>query len=105
LTPAGGTAPPCPFSYRETTMKSTYYVLDDHTLGYVGPTVLPGYFAVLQGDPFKGGHDWKNGAIPMPPLSSLRAATLADFDRFRVSPVGHIPLETEADQTSEGASQ
>ena len=63
-----------------------YFVKDDHTLGLVRPE-QPEVFEVLAGNIH--GHDWKNG-----PVSTFGAklvpATPADFERFRVSPIGHI---------------
>lgn len=69
--------------------KPTYHVMNENTLGFILPT-QPGYLSVLHGSVLKGGHDWKNGPVPISSLDKLRDATLADFDEYRVSPKGHI---------------
>lgn len=67
-----------------------YLVLNEHTLIYRRPE-FGALAGVLQGDIFAGGHDWKNGTCaPLPGIDQLRPATLADFERFRVCPKGHI---------------
>jgi hypothetical protein len=66
-----------------------YFVMNGNTLGYVLDQA-PHAFNVLHGSPLRGGHDWKNGPVTIDPSDKLIAATLADFDTFRVSPVGHI---------------
>lgn len=70
-------------------MKTTYYVLNEHTLGYIS-SVSPNSFEVLAGKPQRGGHDWKNGSVAIGKSDVLRTATLDDFEHYRVSPVGHI---------------
>jgi hypothetical protein len=70
-------------------MNTTYHVLNGHSLGYV-QEAAPGIFGVLHGDPLSGGYDEKNGPVALCPGDQLREATLADFERFRVSPVGHV---------------
>lgn len=69
--------------------QAKYVVLNEHTLCYrieETPTML----GVLHGSVVRGGHDWKNGAVSFTPSCQLRAATLEDFDFYRVSPTGHI---------------
>jgi hypothetical protein len=66
-----------------------YYVLNSHTLGYVQPEA-PNTFCVLHGNPLLGGLDWKNGPTVILDSDVLTPATTADFERFRVSPVGHL---------------
>ena len=69
--------------------ESKYYVLNGHTFGHINP-LYPKIFGVLQGDIFKNGHDWKNGPVTIVPSDKLEPATLANFERFRVCPKGHI---------------
>lgn len=66
---------------------TAYIVHNENALGYIEPQ-RPGWFGVLQGDIFRGGPDWKNG--PTIITGPTRPATLADFERFRVCPKGHI---------------
>lgn len=64
----------------------SYVVLDEHTLGYLleASSQLMG---VLAGSALRGGHDWKNGPVPITPGDPrIRPATLADFETFRVVP-------------------
>lgn len=68
---------------------SAYYVLNEHTLGYVGFGVSPGWFGVLAVDVFKTSRD-PFGAIPLDCTAKLRPATLGDFERFRVNAAGHL---------------
>lgn len=70
-------------------METTYYVLNEHTLGFVF-SVTPNSFEVLTGKPQLGGHDWKDGSVAIGRTDFLRAATLADFQYYRVNPTGHI---------------
>lgn len=64
-----------------------YIVKDEHTLGTIKPGMAPGLMNVIQGDVFAGGHDWKDGMTSCDPnIDNVRAATLADFERFRVLP-------------------
>jgi hypothetical protein len=65
-----------------------YYVLNENTLIYSqeGTTL----YGVLAGKIQLGGHDWLNGPISVGRLDVLRAATLEDFEYFRVDPKGHI---------------
>lgn len=70
-------------------MKTTYHVLNEHTLGFVF-SVTQNSFEVLAGKPQLGGHDWKNGSVAIGKNDVLRTATLDDFKYYRVSAVGHI---------------
>ena len=57
-----------------------YIVKDEHTIGIaIGNNDMQ----VLAGN--KDGHDWKNGSVNTIG-SAIRAATLADFSRFRCRP-------------------
>lgn len=73
---------------RELKAKNKYFVLNEHTLCYSqeGSSLL----GVLAGKPQLGGHDWLNGPINVSVSDTLRAATLQDFEYFRVSSTGHI---------------
>lgn len=66
-----------------------YIVLNENTLGYVN-SEQPGVMGVLAGKPQLGGHDWKNGTVNIGAADKTRAATIQDFEFFRVDPVGHI---------------
>lgn len=66
-----------------------YFVKDGNTLGYVN-SAQPNLFGVFAGKPQLGGHDWINGPVVIDAFCVLVPATLADFDRFRVDPRGHI---------------
>ena len=65
-----------------------YIVVDDHTLGYETDR-QPGWFAPLAGDIHARGLDWKNGPTVLFGRAT-RPATVEDFERFRVSPRGHL---------------
>lgn len=67
--------------------KATYWVEGEHTLLYHFEGQY--LYGVLQGSLLAGGRDWKNG-VAFPVQSNLRPATLADFERFRICPVGHM---------------
>jgi hypothetical protein len=69
-----------------------YFVKDNHTLGYV-TAEQPHLFCILHGSVLLGGHSWLNGPVHIFEDSSLVPATLADFDRFRVHPGGHLSSE------------
>lgn len=69
--------------------KSSYFVLNGHTLGYTRED-NPGWFHILHGSVLKGGHDPKRGPTVLAPTDELKPATLEDFEEFRVSPKGHI---------------
>lgn len=63
-----------------------YVVRNENTLGCIFAR-QPGWLDVLQGDPFTGGADWKNGPVALlEGVDAVRPATLADFARFRVMP-------------------
>lgn len=70
-------------------MKVTYYVLNDHTLGYVQEgdksITVCGYimFNILHGD--KDGLDWRYGYSLVAPSDKLVRATKEDFEKFRVT--------------------
>jgi hypothetical protein len=69
--------------------QAKYVVLNEHTLCYRiegSPTQL----GVLHGSVVRGGHNSLNGPVTFTASSSLRAATLEDFDFYRVCPKGHI---------------
>lgn len=67
----------------------SHYVLNGHTLGYVYDE-HPTTFGVLHGSVLLGGHDWRNGPVTITDTDVLVPATLEDFDKFNVSPKGHI---------------
>lgn len=69
--------------------KPTYHVLNGHTLGYIYAQ-QPESFNVLHGSVVRGGHDWRNGPVAISQLDTLRPATLADFEDYRVCPKGHL---------------
>lgn len=72
----------------------SYYVLDEHTLGYIDSR-QPGVFCILHGSVLRGSpHDWRDGFTILAPGAKLRPATLDDFDAFNVSARGHlIPVQ------------
>lgn len=65
-------------------MSTQYVVMNEHTLGYIQGE-SPNMMGVLHGSVLKGGHDWKNGPVSTFG-TSLRPATLADFEENRVLP-------------------
>jgi hypothetical protein len=71
--------------YRDT-FGTSYVVMNDNTLGFINPTLLPGQMGVLHGSVLKGGHNWLNGPVLIAPSDVLRPATLDDFKTFRVVP-------------------
>lgn len=71
-------------------MTARHFVKDGHTLGYT-LDAQPGWFHVLHGSVLRGGHDWKDGPVVLSPGDRLVAATLADFEAYRVCPKGHLP--------------
>lgn len=71
---------------------TSYFVLDDHTLGYVSDAA-PTLFGVLAADIH--GHNPINGPIVLDGLHRLRPATKADFDAFRVDATGHLLTNTQ----------
>lgn len=72
---------------RPTHQGTHYYVLDEHTLGYVYDA-QPTVFGILASDVH--GIPWMQGIVPLSPTSALRNASRDDFARFRVDPTGHI---------------
>jgi hypothetical protein len=78
---------------KTTTNDSTsYFVLDDHTLGYVSDAA-PTLFGVLAADIH--GHNPINGPIVLDGVHRLRPATKADFDAFRIDATGHLLMNTQ----------
>jgi hypothetical protein len=71
---------------------TSYFVLDDHTLGYVSDAA-PTLFGVLAADIH--GNNPINGPIVLDGLHRLRPATKADFDAFRVDATGHLLTNTQ----------
>lgn len=67
--------------------KPDYYVLNDHTLGYVFPK-QPQWLGVLGADIHGYGNPLQ-GPVCLTVADKLRPATVADFKRFRVDPTGH----------------
>lgn len=68
-----------------------YFVLNEHTLGYLICSSPAGRFgilgwSVLRGSPYGPLDGWTIIA----PGDRLRFATLDDFEFFRVSPKGHL---------------
>jgi len=70
-------------------MTSRCFVKDGHTLGVIRDE-RPDWFEPLAGSVLKGGHDWRNGPVPISPMDKIVPATLEDFDFFRVDPRGHL---------------
>lgn len=67
---------------------SKYFVLNENTLCYrIDGSFMVG---VLAGSVLRGGHDPKNGCTVVGELDTIRPATVADFDFFRVSSAGHL---------------
>jgi hypothetical protein len=67
------------------TVGPRYVVKDENTLGYIDPAT-PTVMGVMSGCILYGGHDPKNGQVAIVPgHTSLRPATAADFDFYRVS--------------------
>lgn len=69
--------------------QAKYVVLNEHTLCY-RIEGCPTQLGVLHGSVIRGGHSSLNGPVSFTASCSLRAATLEDFDFYRVSPKGHI---------------
>jgi hypothetical protein len=71
-------------------MATRYYVKNDNTLGYI-TDAQPGVFGILHCSVLRGGTDDRlQGYTYVAPTDKLRAATLKDFEDYRVSPKGHI---------------
>lgn len=63
-----------------------YVVLNEHTLGYIH-SQQPNLMGVLHGSVIRGGHNWLNGPVTIiPSVDQVRAATLEDFEAYRVVP-------------------
>ena len=71
---------------------TSYFVLNDHTLGYVSDAA-PILFGVLAADIH--GHNPINGPLVLDGVSRLRLATKADFDAFRLDATGHLLMNTQ----------
>ena len=72
-----------------------YFVLNEHTLGYTIDE-QPGYLGILHASVLKGStYDRLSGPVVISPSDTLRPATKADFDEYRVAWKGHLP-EDEA---------
>ena len=67
-----------------------YFVSDENTLCYHIPNHPWGWFGVLGSSVLRGGLNSDDGSYPPSMAKNVRPATLADFEFFRVSPVGHI---------------
>lgn len=72
---------------------TSYFVLDDHTLGYVSDAAAPILFGVLAADIH--GYNPINGPLVLDGVYRLRLATKADFDAFRVDATGHLLMSTQ----------
>lgn len=66
-----------------------YFVANDNALVYHKPGMLKDIYAVLAGDVVRGGPNPMQSLVCASP-EDVRLATLADFDRFRVSPKYHL---------------
>jgi len=67
-----------------------YFVLNEHTLGYTIDE-MPGYLGILHTSVLKGStFDRLSGPVVISPSDTLRPATKADFDEYRVSWKGHL---------------
>lgn len=60
-----------------------YFVLDEHTLGFIRPDEAPDFFTPLAGE-----RDWRRGGfhVLQNEKTDLRPATEADFEKYRVVP-------------------
>ncbi|MBU2834214.1 DUF1738 domain-containing protein [Acidithiobacillus thiooxidans] len=60
-----------------------YFVLDEHTLGFIRPDEAPDFFTPLAGE-----RDWRRGGfhVLQNEKTNLRPATEADFEKYRVVP-------------------
>ncbi len=79
-----------------------HVVLNEHSLAVCGGYVTDGWAQVLAGD--KDGYNHLDGVVHLFGLE-VRAATLADFERFRISiPPNFVPpagAEIAADRRAE----
>lgn len=67
-------------------MHISYWVYDEHTLGYIDDR-QPGVFGILRASILRGStFNPLDGFTILPPNPKLRPATLADFEAFRVLP-------------------
>jgi hypothetical protein len=66
-----------------------YVVANENALGIIRDG-WPNQMEVLSGSVIKGGPNPLHGPVPIGPLDLVRPATLADFEAFRVSPLGHL---------------
>ena len=65
-------------------MATEYVVKDGHTLGVLWRGAEPAYDTLEPLDRSVDGHAWQDGPVAVYG-SSIRPATRADFDKFRVS--------------------
>lgn len=65
-------------------MTTKYVVLEGHTLGVLRPGTEPAYDTLEPLGRSVDGHAWQDGPVAVYG-SSIRPATRADFDKFRVS--------------------
>jgi hypothetical protein len=65
----------------------TYYVLQDHTLGYINPA-QPLTFCPLACDVH--GLPWQRGPVLLMGNERKKLATIDDFKKFRVDHKGHL---------------
>lgn len=63
-----------------------YYVLSEHTLGYLYKAGDSLFLGVLHGSILRGSnYDWRNGPVLIYKGWPLRKAMPADFDTYRVA--------------------
>lgn len=65
-----------------------YVVMNENTLGYID-AMQPESMGVLQGSVLLGGCDPRNGPVSIAG-NTIRMATKADFDNYRVASTGHL---------------
>lgn len=77
-------------------MKTRYVVKDENTLGFIFAH-RPQILSVLAGSVVRGGANPRDGTVPIG--GTMRAATLADFEAYRVMPPSDMtmPPITDAD--------
>ena len=74
-----------------------YYVLNDDTLGYIDPQ-SPTYFSVLHASILRGATRL-TGPFMLSPLDTMRPASIADFEAYRVCHRGHLdPIAGQYDK-------